>query len=100
MKTFFDYLKNIFMILIFLQLAPALIQGIKKQYSKMLLPRTQVAVLTIKGLLFDSSHYNKHLTKYFKDDKIKAILLKIESPGGAAGTSYAIYNQIINLKST
>ena len=95
---FFDYLKNIFLILIIVQLAPVLFESIKKQYAKYLSPQTQVAVIGVKGVLYNSAHYNKYLTKYFKDKDIKAILLKIESPGGAAGTSSAIYSEIMQLK--
>lgn len=95
---FFEYLKNIFLVLIFIQFVPILFESIKKQYGKYLSPQTEVAVIGIKGVLYNSAHYNKYLTKYFKDKDIKAILLKIESPGGAAGTSAAIYSEIMQLK--
>ena len=96
--TFYESLKNIFLILLFLQLAPVLVEGIRKQYSKYLEPKTSVALLPIKGILYDSSHYNKHLNKYFKNTNIKAILLKIECPGSASATGQAIFNEILALK--
>ncbi len=96
--TFFDYLKNIFIFLIFLQIAPSLIQNIKKQYSKIIMPSTQVGVIKLHGLLTHSSWYAKQLHTFFKDSDIKAIVLKIESSGSAAGTGQALCNEILALK--
>ena len=96
--TFFDYLKNIFIFLIFLQLAPSLIQNIKKQYTKMIMPSTRVGVVKLHGLLTNSSWYAKQLHTFFKDTDIKAIVLKIESSGSAAGTGQALCNEILALK--
>jgi protease-4 len=95
---FFDILKNIFFLLIFLQFVPLLIDGIRKQYNQIVEPRTKVGVIMIDGVLSDSEPYTKQLTRYFKDPSIKAILIKMDSPGGAAGTGEAIYNEIISLK--
>ncbi len=96
--TFFDYLKNIFFILIFLQLAPGIITVIQKQYGSYLTPSSKVGVISIAGQISKSDKYNKLINKYFKDDSIKAILLKIESPGGASGSAQLIYNEIKQLK--
>ncbi len=96
--TFFDYLKNIFIFLIFLQLAPSLIQNIKNQYSKIIMPSTRVGVIKLHGLLTHSSWYAKQLHTFFKDTNIKAIVLKIESSGSAAGTGQALCNEILTLK--
>ena len=95
---FFDYLKNIFLILIFLQITPSLIQNITKQYARYLVPRTRVALIEMKGVLYNSDHYNKYLNRYFKDNEIKGIMLKMDCPGGAAGTAQAIFNEIKVLK--
>jgi protease-4 len=96
--TFFDYLKNIFLILVILSILPRLIDSLHKQYGSFFESKTKVGVVSIKGIIYDSTHHNKHLSAYFKDPSIKAILLKIECPGGAAGTSQAIYNEIKELK--
>ncbi len=98
MATFTDYLKNAFFLLLFLQIAPLLIKGIKKQYLDFLEPQTKVAYLPINGAIYDSSYYTKHLRKFFKNPDIKAILLRIESPGSAAGSAEAIANELEWLK--
>lgn len=96
--TLFDYLKNLFFFLIFLQIMPPLVESIQKQYGKYLSPRTKVAVLPISGVLYDSSYCNKQLNAFFKNNEIKAILLKIDCSGSAAGTGQAIQNELIQLK--
>jgi len=52
----------------------------------------------LKNPIFDSSQYTDQLYSYFANDHIKAILLKIDSPGGAAGSGFALYNEIKALK--
>lgn len=96
--TFWDIIKNIFLVLLILQIAPGMISGIKKQYTRLFELNTQVAVLPITGALYDSTAITKQLHTFFKDTSIKAILLKIESPGSAAGTGQAIYHEILQLK--
>lgn len=98
LMNFFDYLKNIFIILIFLQIAPILIRSIKNQYSKMLMPRSKVGLIRIRGILYNSDYYNRYLNKFFKDPSIKAIMIKMDCPGSASGTAQAIFNEILMLK--
>lgn len=100
MAKLFDYVKNIFFLLILLQIAPSIVKSISKQYSSMWQVQTKVGILPIKGVLTDGNYYIKQLRKFFENDEIKAIVLKIESPGGAAGTSQAIFNEIKELKKT
>lgn len=92
------FLTGLFLLLVFLQVAPSLIKNIKKQYERMLVPKTHVGVLKINSVLSNSDHYNKYLNKFFKDPEIKAILIKMDCPGGACGTAQSIYNEILSLK--
>jgi len=96
--SFFDYLKNAFILIIFLQIAPSFFKGIGKQYRRYLFPRTRFGLIEVKGVVYNSDRYNKYLKKYFEDETIKAILLKMECPGGASGTAHAIFNEIVKLK--
>ncbi len=96
--TLFDLVKNIFIILIFLQIAPILVKNVKKQYVLYFEPRTSVGVLTIKGVLYDSSPYTNQLYKFFKNQKIKALLINMDCLGSATGTGQIIFNEILALK--
>jgi len=96
--TFWNTLKNIFLLLVLLNVAPLLIDNIKSQYRSWFVPTTKVGMLTIKGQILESTPYNKALTSFFEDDSVRAILLKIESPGGACGSCQSLFNEIIHLK--
>lgn len=96
--TFLTALKNVFFLLILLNVAPLLIDNIKSQYRSWFVPTTQVGLITIKGHILESTPYSKALTSFFEDDAIKAILIKIESPGGACGSCQALFNEIVYLK--
>lgn len=98
MARFSTYLKNIFFLLILIQLAPLFLHNIRRQYNEFIDPKTEVGALTVTGVVYDSSYYTKNLRKFFKNQDIKAILIKIESAGAAAGSAEAIANEINLLK--
>lgn len=98
MAKFSDYLKNLFLLLLLIQFAPLMVSYIKKQYSKILEPRTKVGLITIKGGITNAQSYVRYIKKFFEKDAIKALLLLIDSPGGAAGSSEAIAHEMSILK--
>lgn len=95
---FFDILKNIFFILVLLQVVPLFIIGIKKQYGAYIEPKTKIGVTSFKGMLTDSDSYIEALTKLFSDPDIKGILLKMECHGSASGTGQLIHTELKALK--
>lgn len=96
--TFFEAVKNIFLLLLFLQLAPSLIQGITKHYGRYLSPRTAVAVVPIKGVISESNRYTTMLEKFFDNTDIKAILLRIDCQGTVTGSGQSIFDELMFLK--
>ncbi len=56
-------------------------------------PGERVAVLRIDDIIIDSQIYLESLSKIKKDDSIKALVLRINSPGGAVGASQEIYSE-------
>ena len=54
----------------------------------------KVAVITISGLISDSEPTIDQLKKFGKDDSVKAVVLRIESPGGGVGPSQEIYEEV------
>lgn len=93
-----DYLKAFFMILVLLQFAPPILHKIKKQWLDNLEPKNKVGLIVLNQTICSSQSYNKQLQKYFKDPEIKAILLKVDCPGGATGATQAIALEILQLK--
>lgn len=58
----------------------------------------KVALVRIAGVIIDSTDVIDELREYGKDRSIKAIILRIDSPGGAVAPSQEIYEEIIKLK--
>lgn len=54
----------------------------------------KIGVIPIQGAIIDSRHITSQLVRFKKDKKIKAIILRINSPGGAVGPTQEIYREI------
>jgi protease-4 len=57
-------------------------------------PRERVGVVEIKGILTDSRRIIKQLERYRDDSSVKAIVLRINSPGGAVGPAQEILREV------
>ena len=53
-----------------------------------------VLSLDLEGVIMDSEKFVETLKKYAEEDQVKAIVLRINSPGGAVGPSQEIYAAI------
>lgn len=58
-----------------------------------------VAVVEIKGVIQDSQDVLTALYKQMDDSRIKAIVLRVDSPGGSVGPSQEIFEAVKKLKS-
>lgn len=58
----------------------------------------KIALVEISGQIFDSREIVRQLSKYRRDDDIKAILLRINSPGGAVAPSQEIYDEVLRVR--
>ncbi|MGE5190565.1 MAG: signal peptide peptidase SppA [Gemmatimonadota bacterium] len=58
----------------------------------------KVGVLPVTGLIADSEATIENLRKFAKDDSIKAIVVRLNTPGGGVGPSQEIYEEIRKLK--
>ncbi|MBF0496439.1 MAG: signal peptide peptidase SppA [Deltaproteobacteria bacterium] len=54
----------------------------------------KIAVITIKGVMLESRKTIEDIEKYKKDRSVKAIIIRIDSPGGAVGPAQEIYAAI------
>tara|TARA_Y100000768_G_scaffold388778_1_gene387090 strand:- start:13863 stop:14783 length:921 start_codon:yes stop_codon:yes gene_type:complete len=53
-----------------------------------------IAVIEVEGVIMESRKTVEKLIKAEKDDKIKAIIVRVNSPGGAVGPTQEIYEEI------
>jgi len=60
--------------------------------------RDKVGVVPIEGVLSDAGDIVRQLDKYEKDSGIKAVVLRIDSPGGAVVPSQEIYDKVLHVK--
>ena len=54
----------------------------------------KVGIIEIKGIIADSKDVIHHLKRFREDKSIKAIVLRIDSPGGGVGPSQEIFREI------
>ena len=54
----------------------------------------QIAVLDLEGIIFDSRDFNDQLKEYGNRSGIKAVVLRINSPGGGVAASQEIYEAV------
>ncbi len=58
----------------------------------------KIGIVKIFGGIFNSEPINKQLSKLRKDSSIKAIILRIDSPGGGVGASQEIYTEVLKAR--
>lgn len=57
-----------------------------------------IALVEVSGAIMDSKDIVRQISKYRRDDDIKAIILRIDSPGGAVGPSQEIYDEVLRVR--
>jgi protease IV len=58
-----------------------------------------IGLVEVKGIILDSQDTVKQLFDFKKDDNVKAVVVRIESPGGVVGPSQEIYDAVKKLTS-
>jgi protease-4 len=59
----------------------------------------KIAIVEIKGVITQSSGIIEELQLYLEDEGVKAIILRIDSPGGGVGPAQEIHREILKIKS-
>jgi protease-4 len=90
MKKFIVFFSVIFIIAVVLSLLVT--------FSQKVTLGEKVAVVQVTGMIVDASSTIEELKDYSKDASVKAIVLRINSPGGAVAPSQEIYNEILKVK--
>jgi protease-4 len=60
----------------------------------------KVAIVKVEGIILDSSEVVESLNEYARRKDVKAVVLRIDSPGGAVGPSQEIYSAVQRLRKT
>lgn len=57
-----------------------------------------VGVVTVEGIIRNSREVNRQIDYFGKDNSVKAIVVRIDSPGGGVAPSQEIHDAILNVK--
>lgn len=60
----------------------------------------KIAIVEIKGVITESSGVIEEIHQHVDDVNVKAIILRIDSPGGGVGPSQEIHREILKIKKT
>ncbi len=96
LKKLFSAVKALFFVFIIIQFVPAIIVTAKHLLDTAMHPKTHIALLPVNGMISDAAFYTNRLDAFLKDDEIKGLILRINSPGGISGCCQAIFNEISN----
>jgi protease-4 len=66
--------------------------------ERLLTGQNDIAVIEIEGVITKSKPVVDKLLRYKKDDSIRALLLRINSPGGGVGPSQEIYSELMKMR--
>lgn len=88
MKKLCLILLSLFALLIFISVVIALIE------QKGISLHEKVALVRIEGPIMDSKKTVDELKEHVKDPSIKAIVLRVDSPGGGVAASQEIYDEV------
>ncbi|RJQ42759.1 MAG: signal peptide peptidase SppA [Nitrospiraceae bacterium] len=58
----------------------------------------KIALVRVTGVIVDSTDVIEELRGYATDNSIKAVILRVDSPGGAVAPSQEIYEEVLKLK--
>ncbi len=58
----------------------------------------RVGIVNVEGFIGESSDIIEQINQFGKDDGIKAVIVRINSPGGSVAPSQEIYEAIVHLK--
>ncbi len=61
-------------------------------------PKEKIAMVEVNGAIFDSYDIVRQIRNYRRDDEIKGIIIRIDSPGGAVAPSQEIYDEILKVR--
>jgi protease-4 len=58
----------------------------------------KIAVVDLEGVLLDSKQFIKDIKRYDEDESIKAIIIRINSPGGGVAASQEMYQAVRRIR--
>ena len=89
---------KIFIIITLVLLAVAFIVGRSNRYGAGMFDGDTIALLRVEGPIFDVRWHMDQVRDLMENDRIKAVVLRIDSPGGAVAPTQELYTELLKLK--
>jgi protease-4 len=58
----------------------------------------RIGIIELSGVIFDSKPWIDQLQRFARNSSIRAILLRIDSPGGGVAASQEIYSEVVRIR--
>ena len=72
--------------------------AVKSNISSAMSPEGNIGVVEVRGPIISSKGVIQDLKAFMEDDFIKAIVLRVDSPGGGIGPSQEIYRELMKFR--
>jgi len=85
-------------VLFFLMISVSIWGLSKQQGLSFVSTGDKIAIIEIDGVIESSDYFVRQLKKYSNDNSVLAIVLRINSPGGAVAPTQEIYRQVLKVR--
>lgn len=58
----------------------------------------RIGIVELTGVIFDSKSWIEQLQRFAENSSIKAIILRIDSPGGGVAASQEVHNEVVRIR--
>lgn len=89
---------KIFLTIALVLLAVAFIVGRTAKYGLSVFDGDTIALLRVEGPIIDVGWHMDQVRDLMNDDRIKGVVLRIDSPGGAVAPTQELYTELLRLK--
>ncbi len=93
-RDFTAFLIIIGVTLLFLFILFSVFHGSSKMEGLSISGGEKVALLEVKGMIFDAKSFVEDLRRYLKISSVKAIVVRVDSPGGGVAASQEMYAEL------
>jgi len=97
MKKFLKFLAK-FLIVVVIIAVVARIFVVMSGSSEDVVMKDSIAVVRLEGVILDTRKLDQKLKKLDDNDKIKGVILEVNSPGGLIAPTQVIYNRIMKMQ--
>jgi len=90
--------RNLFISLVVSALAVAFFLGIAQRFRKEIPGKDTLAVLRLQGPILDVRWHLEEVERLRENDRIKGVVLRIDSPGGAIAPTQELHRELMRLR--